>query len=40
MATRKRSVTTARQVTSIRLKPELKERLREIFDEQGDQTLI
>ena len=40
MDTRKRGSTSEMQVTSIRLEPELKERLREISGEQGYQTLI
>ncbi len=40
MDTRKRGNTSEMQVTSIRLEPELKERLREISGEQGYQTLI
>ena len=40
MDTGKRGSTSEMQVTSIRLKPELKERLREISDKQGYQTLI
>jgi predicted DNA-binding protein len=40
MDTRKRGSTSEMQVTSIRLKPELKERLQEISGEQGYQTLI
>ncbi len=40
MDTRKRGSTSEIQVTSIRLEPELKERLREIFGGQGYQTLI
>ncbi len=40
MDTRKRGCTSEMQVTSIRLEPELKERLREISGEQGYQTLI
>ena len=40
MATRKRIVITARQVTRVRLEPVLKERLREISGEHGYQTLI
>lgn len=40
MDTRKRGSTSEMQVTSIRLEPELKERLRETSGEQGYQTLI
>ena len=40
MNTPKRGSTSEMQVTSIRLEPELKERLREISGEQGYQTLI
>ncbi|XGW00730.1 MAG: hypothetical protein ACAF41_33905 (plasmid) [Leptolyngbya sp. BL-A-14] len=40
MNTPKRGTTSEMQVTSIRLEPELKERLREISGEQGYQTLI
>jgi len=40
MDTRKRGSTSEMQVTSIRLEPKLKERLREISGEQGYQTLI
>jgi hypothetical protein len=40
MNTSKRGSTSEMQVTSIRLEPELKERLREISGEQGYQTLI
>jgi hypothetical protein len=40
MNTSKRGSTSKMQVTSIRLEPELKERLREISGEQGYQTLI
>ena len=40
MDTRKRGRTSEMQVTSIRLEPELKERLRELSGEQGYQTLI
>lgn len=40
MDTRKRGSTSEMQVTSIRLEPELKDRLREISGEQGYQTLI
>jgi hypothetical protein len=40
MDTRKRGNTSEMQVTSIRLEPELKERLRQISGEQGYQTLI
>jgi predicted metal-dependent hydrolase len=40
MDTRKRGSTSEMQVTSIRLEPELKERLREVSGEQGYQTLI
>lgn len=40
MDTRKRGAITEMQVTSIRLEPELKERLREISGEQGYQTLL
>jgi hypothetical protein len=40
MDTRKRGATTEMQVTSIRLEPELKERLRQMSGEQGYQTLI
>ncbi|MBD2000858.1 hypothetical protein H6G00_30375 [Leptolyngbya sp. FACHB-541] len=40
MNTHKRGSTSEMQVTSIRLEPELKERLREISGEQGYQTLI
>ncbi|WP_068818386.1 hypothetical protein [Phormidesmis priestleyi] len=40
MDTRKRGSTSEMQVTSIRLEPELKERLRELSGEQGYQTLI
>lgn len=40
MATRKRNVTTARQVTRIRLEPALKDRLRKLSAEQAYQTLI
>jgi hypothetical protein len=40
MDTCKRGSTSEMQVTSIRLEPELKERLREISGEQGYQTLI
>lgn len=40
MDTRKRGNTSEMQVTSIRLEPELKERLREISGEQRYQTLI
>jgi hypothetical protein len=40
MDTRKRGATTEMQVTSIRLEPELKERLREISGALGYQTLI
>lgn len=40
MDVRKRGVTTDMQVTSIRLEPELKERLREISGDLGYQTLI
>jgi len=40
MATRKRSVTTARPVTSMRLEPVLKERLRKLSGEPGYQTLV
>jgi len=40
MDTRKWGNTSEMQVTSIRLEPELKERLREISGEQGYQTLI
>lgn len=40
MNTPKRGNTSEMQVTSIRLEPELKERLREISGEQGYQTLI
>ena len=40
MDTGKRGSTSEMQVTSIRLEPELKERLREISAEQGYQTLI
>jgi hypothetical protein len=40
MDTRKRGSTSEMQVTSIRLEPELKERLRQISGEQGYQTLI
>ncbi|MBW4523445.1 MAG: hypothetical protein KME16_27890 [Scytolyngbya sp. HA4215-MV1] len=40
MNTQKRGSTSEMQVTSIRLEPELKERLREISGEQGYQTLI
>lgn len=40
MDTRKQGSTSEMQVTSIRLEPELKERLREISGEQGYQTLI
>jgi predicted DNA-binding protein len=40
MDTRKRGNTSEMQVTSIRLEPELKERLRRISGEQGYQTLI
>lgn len=40
MDTRKRGNTSEMQVTSIRLEPELKERLRKISGEQGYQTLI
>lgn len=40
MNTHKRGKTSEMQVTSIRLEPQLKERLREISGEQGYQTLI
>ncbi|MDX2243917.1 MAG: hypothetical protein NW224_24840 [Leptolyngbyaceae cyanobacterium bins.302] len=40
MDTCKRGSTSEMQVTSIRMEPELKERLREIAGEQGYQTLI
>lgn len=40
MNTPKRGSTTEMQVMSIRLEPELKERLREISGEHGYQTLI
>ena len=40
MDTRNRGSTSEMQVTSIRLEPELKERMREISGEQGYQTLI
>ena len=40
MDTHKPGNTSEMQVTSIRLEPELKERLREISGEQGYQTLI
>lgn len=40
MGTRKRGNTSEMQVASIRLEPELKERLREISGQQGYQTLI
>jgi predicted ester cyclase len=40
MNTYKRGSTSEMQVTSIRLEPELKERLREISGEQGYQALI
>lgn len=40
MDTRKQSSTSEMQVTSIRLEPELKERLREISGDRGYQTLI
>jgi hypothetical protein len=40
MDTPKRGSTSEMQVTSIRLEPELKERLRKISGEQGYQTLI
>ncbi len=40
MNTPKRGSTPEMQVTSIRLEPELKERLREMSGEQGYQTLI
>lgn len=40
MDTRKRGTTPDMQVTSIRLEPELKERLREISGERGYQFLI
>nr|RNJ69840.1 MAG: hypothetical protein EDM05_08370 [Leptolyngbya sp. IPPAS B-1204] len=40
MNTHKRGNTSEMQVTSIRLEPELKERLREISGEQGYQTFI
>ncbi len=40
MDTRKRGSTSEMQVTSIRLEPELKERLREVSGEQGYQSLI
>ncbi|MGI0488503.1 hypothetical protein ACN4EK_24090 [Pantanalinema rosaneae CENA516] len=40
MDTRKRGNTSEMQVTSIRMEPELKERLRQISGEQGYQTLI
>jgi hypothetical protein len=40
MDTHKRGSTSEMQVTSIRLEPELKERLREISGEQGYQTLM
>ncbi len=40
MDTRQRGSTSEMQVTSIRLEPQLKERLREISGEQGYQTLI
>jgi len=40
MNTPKRGSTSEMQVTSIRLEPELKERLRDISGEQGYQTLM
>ena len=40
MDTHKQSSTSEMQVTSIRLEPELKERLRNLSGEQGYQTLI